>query len=88
MKTLAIECKTFYTVELSFSEWWEIFKKSEDETIEDARKRYKDFPILCNGDDMRKLAKALGFDGWQNAGYINNRNNAYTCVLYNRGDNL
>lgn len=88
MKTLAVEVKTFYTVEISFSKWWEIFENGEDETIEVARKRYSEFPILCKGDDMRKLANTLGFDGWANAGYINKRNNTYTCVLYNRGDTV
>lgn len=87
MKTLAVEVKTFYTVEISFTEWWEIFKQSEDETIEAARKRYNAFPIFGNKADFDKVAHTLGFDGWQNAGYINKRNN-YVCVLYNRGDTI
>lgn len=87
MKTLSIEVKTFYTVEISFTEWWEIFKNGEDETIEVARKRYKAFPVFAKKDDMDKLVVALEFDGWQNAGYINKRNN-YVCVLYNRGNTI
>ena len=88
MKTLTVEVKTFYTVEISFTEWWKIFNAGDEDTAEAARKRFADFPIFCTGTHMTTLATALGFDGWQNAGYINKRNNSYVCVLYNRGDTL
>ena len=84
MNKLSIEVRTLYTVEITFSEWWKIFAASDTETIEEARERFKLFAFAPTNDDMQKLSNALGFDGWENSGYINNKNN-YVCVLRNRG---
>ena len=85
MKKISIEVQTLYTIELTFHEWWEIFAASDGETIETARERFKTFPFCSKGKDMQKLADALGFDGWQNAGYINKNTGHYICVMKNSG---
>lgn len=85
MKKISIEVQTLYTVEISFHEWWKIFATGDDETIETARERFKTFPLCASGKDMQKLADALGFDGWQNAGYVKKNTDHYICVMKNRG---
>ena len=85
MKKISIEVQTLYTVELTFHDWWRAFATADDETIEAARKRFKTFPVCASGKDMQQLADALGFDGWQNSGYISKNTGNYICVMKNRG---
>lgn len=42
----------------------------------------------AHGDTYNYLAKSLGFDGWENAGYFDKNKNRYCMVVYNNGDTL
>jgi hypothetical protein len=42
----------------------------------------------ANGDTYNYIARTLGFDGWENAGYYNKIKRIYTMVVYNNGDTL
>lgn len=39
-----------------------------------------------HGDTYGYIANELGFDGWENAGYYNERSNTYNMVVYKNGD--
>lgn len=91
MKITKAEVRTTYTVEVTFREWWDVLKVSDRETIEDARKRFEQFPLWLNtdaGKDYTKLAKALGFDGFQNAGYYLPKKHCLVAEFFRYGDNL
>ena len=53
MKITKAEVRTTYTVEVTFREWWDVLKISDRETIEDARKRFEQFPLWLNTDAGR-----------------------------------
>lgn len=84
MELQKIEARTFYTVEIAFSEWWEIFRRHDDETMENAMVRFRRFPVTANAQDLNKLANKIGFHGFQNAGYINS-DGRYVAVFYRQG---
>lgn len=44
--------------------------------------------ILAHGDRAGCLAKYLGFDGWKNAGYFDERINCIRMTVFNYGDRL
>jgi hypothetical protein len=42
----------------------------------------------AKADTYTYIAKTLGFDGWENAGYYDGKKKIYTMVVYNNGDTL
>lgn len=42
--------------------------------------------VTAHGDRAGLLAEFLGFDGWENAGYFNEKTHTIDMVVYNYGD--
>lgn len=84
MKYQKIIVETSYTVEIGFTEWWVNTRTDDEETIENARLRFRRFPSMASSDELMKLAKDLDFDGFKNAGYINS-DGKYIAVFYRNG---
>ena len=91
MKITKAEVRTTYTVEITFREWQELFCTDKTETVEEARKRFEQFPMWLDssaGKDYTKLAKHFGFDGFQNAGYYNAKKHCLIAEFFRYGDTL
>ena len=99
MKTVTVEVKTLYTIDIQFSDFAEIFSKAktdewkpkeafkefnlEDTTLGNLRKCFETLKEVAS---IRYLVDKLGFDGIDNYGHYNKRKGVYTMRVYDRGD--
>jgi hypothetical protein len=48
----------------------------------------EDMMVCANKDTYNYMASFNGFDGWENAGYYDEKAKTYNMVVYNDGDTL
>lgn len=100
MKIIKQEVRTKYNIEVSFKDFTDakvawmkddtlqiLYAKAfdnSDTTMGTLNKEFSEFPQ--SGARAGLIAKCLGFDGWENAGYYDKRKNVISMVVYNNGD--
>ena len=62
------------------------FSNLRDDSDESISEFFDDWIISPNCDTYAFIAYALGFDGWENSGYI--QNNTLRMCVYNYGDKM
>lgn len=95
------EIKTLYEIRFDLMEFLkivEVFKECKEKMVlsnafckltsfdyNEVIKFYKHLADLGNPDTFLFIAKTLGFDGWENAGYYNALKDCYCMTVFNHG---
>ena len=104
MVVLKKEVKTFYTIEIDFDEFLTIcntyktnavmrtlhpnaFSMIDGLTEANFEMLFKHW-VISNGDTINVICEYYGFDGWENAGIYQKRNNTIKIVVYNYGSEM